>query len=198
MDRTGISIGLGCNGRLKLTPLERISDMDSENNASATDLSIKPSDEPAAEDRRSFVKKLTVTALALGSVGLTAQFGRFMKPNVLYEAAKVFKVGTLNDFPIGSRTVIDGRGIEIVRGRDGLHAISLVCTHLGCLVNPVANDPEVGYACPCHGSKFAPMGEVLGGAAPTDLPWYEMYMDHMGSLVVDASSVNRKRTKLVV
>ncbi|MBE9535156.1 MAG: ubiquinol-cytochrome c reductase iron-sulfur subunit [Proteobacteria bacterium] len=172
--------------------------MNSENNANSKTLETGSSGKAVVEERRGFVKKLAVTALALGAGGLTVQFGRFMSPNVLYEAAKVFKVGKLGDFPIGSRTVIDGRGIEIVRSKVGLYAISLVCTHLGCLVNPVANDPEVGYACPCHGSKFAPMGEVLGGAAPTDLPWFEMYMDHMGSLVVDVSTVNHKRTKLVV
>ncbi len=169
-----------------------------ENSSGETDLSVETSGKPVAENRRGFVKKLAVTALALGAGGLTVQFGRFMTPNVLYEAAKVFKVGKLGDFPIGSRIVIEGRGVEIVRGKEGIHAISLVCTHLGCLVNPVKNDPEVGYACPCHGSRFAPTGKVLGGAAPTDLPWYEMYMDHMGTLVVDASTVNHKRTKLVV
>lgn len=150
------------------------------------------------EERRDFVKTLGATTLALGVGGGAVFLGRYLEPNVLYEPSKVFKLGALSQFPIGSRTVIEGRGIEIVRSKDGLHAISLVCTHLGCLVKPVLNDPEVGYSCPCHGSKFAPKGEVLGGAAPTDLPWYEMYMDHMGSLVVDTSKVNHKRVKLVV
>jgi cytochrome b6-f complex iron-sulfur subunit len=172
--------------------------MDSENSASSTALDAGFCGEAVAEERRGFVKKLTVTTLILGIGGAVAQFGRFLKPNVLYEPSRVFKVGALNKFPIGSRTVIEGRGIEVVRGKDGLHAISLVCTHLGCLVKPVENDPEVGYACPCHGSKFAPQGEVLGGAAPKDLPWYEMYMDHTRTLVVDTSKVNQKRIKLVV
>lgn len=150
------------------------------------------------EERRGFVKKMAVTTVALG-VGVAAtQFSRFMAPNVLYEPSKVFKLGALSQFPIGSRTVIDGRGIEVVRAKDGVHVISLVCTHLGCLVNSVENNPEIGYACPCHGSNFTPSGKVLGGAAPTDLPWYELYLDHTGTLVVDTSRVNSKRTKLVV
>ncbi|HWT81951.1 MAG TPA: ubiquinol-cytochrome c reductase iron-sulfur subunit, partial [Candidatus Methylomirabilis sp.] len=133
-----------------------------------------------------------------GIGGAIAECGRFLKPNVLYEPSRVFKVGEVNKFAIGSRTVIEGRGVEIVRERDGMHAISLVCTHLGCLVKPVENDPEVGYACPCHGSTFALAGEVQGGPAPKDLPWYEIYQDHTGTLVVDTSTVNHKRTKLVV
>jgi cytochrome b6-f complex iron-sulfur subunit len=172
--------------------------MDSENSSSRPILETGLSDKAVVEERRGFVKKITLTTMALGVGGLLAQCGRFMAPNVLYEPSKVFKVGGLSKFPIGSRIVIEGQGVEIVRARDGIHAISLVCTHLGCLLNPVANNPEVGYVCPCHGSKFAPMGEVLGGPAPTDLPWFEIYMDHMGTLVVDSSIVNHKRTKLVV
>ena len=172
--------------------------MDFENSAGVMILPVEASDETVDKDRRGFVKKLTVTTLLLGVVGAVAECGRFLKPNVLYEPSRVFKVGEMNTFPFGSRTVIEGRGVEIVREKDGIHAISLVCTHLGCLLKPVGNDPEIGYACPCHGSNFTPKGEVLGGPAPRDLPWYEMYMDSTGTLVVDASKVNHKRTKLVV
>jgi cytochrome b6-f complex iron-sulfur subunit len=156
-----------------------------------------PADEHA-EDRRDFVKVVAAGTLALGIGGAVVEAGRFLKPNVLYEPSKVFRVGDPSSFPIGSRTVIEGRGVEIVRERDGIHAISLVCTHLGCLLRPVENDPECGYACPCHGSRFTMTGEVLGGPAPRELPWYEVYVDVTGDLVVDTSRVNEARTKLVV
>jgi cytochrome b6-f complex iron-sulfur subunit len=172
--------------------------MNIENSASATTLPIKTAEETATEGRRGFIKQLTVTSLVLGIGGAAVGCSRFLQPNVLYEPSKVFKVGELNKFPIGSRTVIEGRGIEVVRGKDGIHAISLVCTHLGCLIKPVENNEEVGYACPCHGSNFTPNGEVLGGPAPRNLPWYEIFMDHSGTLVVDTSKVNHKRTRLVV
>ncbi len=170
----------------------------SSENTGATILPFKASDEAVDEDRRGFVKKMALTALTVGVGGAALQGARFLKPNVLYEPSKVFKVGDLSKFPIGCRIVIEGRGIEVVRERDGMHAISLVCTHLGCLIKQVENDPDVGYMCPCHGSTFAHKGEVQGGPAPKDLPWYEMFMDHTGALVVDTSKVNQKRTKLVV
>ena len=172
--------------------------MSSEQSTSATILPFKPAGDAVDEDRRGFVKKVAAAALTLGVGGVALQCGRYLKPNVLYESPKIFKVGELSKFPIGSRIVIEGRGIEIVRDRDGMHAISLVCTHLGCLIKPVENDPEVGYMCPCHGSTFAHKGEVRGGPAPSDLPWYEMFRDHTGMLVVDTSKVNHKQTKLVV
>ena len=171
--------------------------MEFEESAGAMSLSAKDSGE-VDEERRGFVKKLTGVAVALGIGGAIAECGRFLKPNVLYEPSRVFKVGEVSKFPYGSRTVIEGRGVEVVREQDGFHAISLVCTHLGCLIKPVENDAEVGYACPCHGSTFDPKGKVLGGPAPKDLPWYDIYLDQTGSLVVDASKVNHKRTKLIV
>lgn len=152
----------------------------------------------ASEDRRDFVKTLATTTLVAGIGGAVVECSRFLKPNVLYEPSRVFKIGALASFPIGSRTVIEGRGIAVVRERDGVHAISLVCTHLGCLIRPVENDSECGYACPCHGSRFTMAGEVLDGPAPRDLPWYEVYVDLAGDLVVDTSKVNERRTKLVV
>lgn len=172
--------------------------MSSENSTGATILPFRTSDDAVDEDRRGFVKKMALTALTVGVGGAAIQSARFFKPNVLYEPSKAFKVGELSKFPIGSRIVIEGRGIEIVRERDGMHAISLVCTHLGCLIKPVENDPDTGYMCPCHGSTFTLTGGVLGGPAPKDLPWYEMYMDNTGALVVDTSKVNHKRTKLAV
>jgi cytochrome b6-f complex iron-sulfur subunit len=151
-----------------------------------------------AEDRRNFMKAVAKGALAVGVGEAIVECGQFLQPNVLYEPSRVFKVGEVDSFPIGSRTVIEGRGVEIVRERDGIHAISLVCTHLGCLLRPIENDSECSYACPCHGSRFTATGQVLGGPAPRDLPWYTLYLDVTGNLVVDTSRVNLARTKLVV
>jgi Rieske Fe-S protein len=45
----------------------------------------------------------------------------------------------------------------------GLHAVSLRCTHLGCLLR--FNSAERSWDCPCHGSRFDVDGEVLEGPA---------------------------------
>ena len=55
------------------------------------------------------------------------------------------------------------------RGEDGrVTRRSAVCTHLGCIVH--WNTFEKCWDCPCHGSQFAPGGEVLNGPAVKPLP----------------------------
>jgi Rieske Fe-S protein len=54
--------------------------------------------------------------------------------------------------------------VAVSRGEDGrFHAVSAVCTHLGCLV--AWNGAEKSWDCPCHGSRFGVAGEVLEGPA---------------------------------
>jgi Rieske Fe-S protein len=70
-----------------------------------------------------------------------------------------------------------GEGAVVRRGRrtlamyrdfDGtLHERSAVCTHLGCIVR--WNSDAHSWDCRCHGSRFAPTGEVLNGPAVSAL-----------------------------
>jgi nitrite reductase/ring-hydroxylating ferredoxin subunit len=69
--------------------------------------------------------------------------------------------------------------IAILSRDQKIGAISLECTHLGCLVNVV----DRGFFCPCHGSDFGPLGQVYSGPATVSLPWHEV-MDRDGRIWV--------------
>lgn len=64
----------------------------------------------------------------------------------------------------GGLVKIDGRVAGVFRDDAGaLHAVSAVCTHMGCMLgwNPV----DRTWDCPCHGSRFGTDGAVRHGPA---------------------------------
>jgi glycine/D-amino acid oxidase-like deaminating enzyme/nitrite reductase/ring-hydroxylating ferredoxin subunit len=78
--------------------------------------------------------------------------------------------GRAAEVPAGDARVIrDGFGkTGVFRDDDGtLHALSLRCTHLGCLLR--FNGAERSWDCPCHGSRFDVDGAVLEGPATRPL-----------------------------
>jgi glycine/D-amino acid oxidase-like deaminating enzyme/nitrite reductase/ring-hydroxylating ferredoxin subunit len=74
------------------------------------------------------------------------------------------------EVPAGEARVVRSglHKVGVHRDDDGeLHAVSLRCTHLGCLVH--WNGAERSWDCPCHGSRFGIDGEVLAGPASKPL-----------------------------
>ena len=59
---------------------------------------------------------------------------------------------------------IDGDHVAAYRDPSGeVHAVSAVCTHMGCLVG--WNETDRSWDCPCHGSRFDCGGDVIHGPA---------------------------------
>lgn len=70
------------------------------------------------------------------------------------------------DIRPGEGRVIEYRGERVAVYRDergALHAVSAVCTHMGCQVH--FNEAEQTWDCPCHGSRYDVKGKVLNGPA---------------------------------
>ena len=81
----------------------------------------------------------------------------------------------LEDIPRGEGAVVrtGGRQCAVHRDETGqLHAVSARCTHLGCIV--AFNSAEQAWECPCHGSRFAPDGQILQGPAVRPLEKHDI------------------------
>jgi Rieske Fe-S protein len=71
----------------------------------------------------------------------------------------------------GEGGVIEKRGEKLavfVDKKGEQHLFSARCTHLGCTIG--WNPAEHTFDCPCHGSRFNEMGEVVNGPAARPLP----------------------------
>ncbi len=142
-------------------------------------------EEKISPDRRAFLAKLGHTTLLLGAGAMGLISLDFLSPNVLLEPPSEVKIGRPEDFAPGSVTLLAKQKVFIVRTTEGsIHALSSVCTHLGCITGYRASERVI--VCPCHGSKFNPAnGSVVGGPAPQSLPSLELHLAHDGFLWVN-------------
>jgi menaquinol-cytochrome c reductase iron-sulfur subunit len=153
------------------------------------------------KDRRDFLMKLGIGAGVAGIATQAAASLRSLIPNVSYDAPTTVKLGMPGEFPDGLKFLPDER-LFVFREGNVFHAISAVCTHLGCTVRAEAlGQPETAqvgggamrlthrFMCPCHGSRYTGDGTNVSGPAPRPLAWYHLSLAaDDGQLVVDLAS----------
>jgi Rieske Fe-S protein len=78
-------------------------------------------------------------------------------------------LGSAREIPVGGGQIFDAERVVVTQPARGKYrAFSAVCTHVGCLLNQVADGT---IDCPCHGSRFRiTNGTVVTGPAPAPLP----------------------------
>lgn len=146
--------------------------------------------DPEPMPRRDF---LGLSALfAAGSTLFFALLGmlRLPKTAVLSSPTKQFPVVLPESLAPGEAFIPPGRAVALFRDEKGVHAVSTICTHLGCVVKA---NPE-GFECPCHGSMFKADGTVAKGPAPTALPWLKVSRSE-DKWIVDEATTVAKGTK---
>lgn len=136
-------------------------------------------------DRRLFLTRLGHATLLIGAGGLGVLSLDFLSPNVLLEPPAEVNIGRPDEFAPETVTLLSRHRVFIVRSPQGpFHALSAVCTHLGCMTGYRASSGII--ACPCHGSRFDPAdGSVLSGPAPVPLPTLELRLSEQGFLWVN-------------
>ncbi len=146
--------------------------------------------------RRDFFNEAALGALGIAGLGAAMVTYRYLSPNVLFEPATAFRVGSPDLFPLNSVTYVQEQQVYIVRLKEGFYAVSAVCTHLGCITQW---KPEAEMiACPCHGSKFKSDGTKIEGPAPSALPHFAITLTADGELRVDKLEVVHRNQALRV
>ena len=76
-------------------------------------------------------------------------------------------------------------GFFLVRDAGRIMAVTSTCSHKACPLSPKFTE----YVCPCHGSRFTPVGKVLVGPATTSLVHFGISLTPKGTLFVDRNKV---------
>jgi nitrite reductase/ring-hydroxylating ferredoxin subunit len=127
--------------------------------------------EATQTERRQFLfRGMLWTALGVLGASLAWIFEDLWTAASRFSTSRWIPVAPLNQFPLDGVFPFPEYKVAIVRMGAKMGAISLECTHLGCLVNVL----DRGFFCPCHGSDFGPLGQVYSGPATEALPWHEL------------------------
>jgi len=120
--------------------------------------------------RRHFVLRVLLAVPVAVAAALVAMVGWRSVRRSTNRAGSALVVDDPRSLP--DRAAVPYERMNVVLFRDGgrIAAISSVCTHLGCVLAV----RERGFECPCHGSRFDPLGRRLTGPATRDLPWYQI------------------------
>jgi len=148
-------------------------------------------EETAKITRREFLWYGWASSIALfmaGSAGATIAYAypRFKEG----EFGGKFFMGTVDEIEDGAVITNREGKFFLIRLGDEFKALFQVCTHLGCLVRIT---PE-GYACPCHGSKFAKNGQLTASPAPRDLDEFAVEVSE-GEVWVDTGARIKGETR---
>jgi glycine/D-amino acid oxidase-like deaminating enzyme/nitrite reductase/ring-hydroxylating ferredoxin subunit len=100
---------------------------------------------------------------AKGQVGVISNIAEHLGPSEVSSVDEIApgEGAILRDGSIGKLAIYRSEQGELIRR-------SAICTHIGCVVH--WNTLEKCWDCPCHGSQFAPDGQVLNGPAISPLP----------------------------
>ena len=122
--------------------------------------------------RRSFLNYcMGVSLLTLG--GLTAYAGgKYLLPPGAFDSEAEGEAVhiPLSELPVGRAKMFRYKGkpsVVIRVSEKSIHALSAVCTHLGCIVKWDGSKGQL--ICPCHVAAFDVNGNVVSGPAPSPL-----------------------------
>ena len=138
----------------------------------------EPLDEPVS--RRGFLKYAVLGFAGLATAaGVVAPIIAYLWPPKQATGAGGGRVAVAAtaDLPVGKGAVysVNNKPVIVIHTKDGYHALSAVCTHLGCIV--FWSEQKAVIACPCHAGFFTVNGDVISGPPPAPLAVYRVQVE---------------------
>lgn len=139
--------------------------------------------------RRKFIKGIIAAAVSI-ELGYVL-FGLVGKKKTKVDSASFFSAGKASSFENNQIYPFTSGRFYLSRFEDGgLLAISIKCTHLGCMVQ--TDGKTKGFNCPCHASKFNKYGEVLSPPATRALDILPIVIEN-GEVKVDINKPMKRK-----
>jgi cytochrome b6-f complex iron-sulfur subunit len=130
--------------------------------------------------RREFLRLATNSLLGLSGALSLGGLIHFLSYEMEPAPPSEYDLGSAEDYPQGSRTLLMHIPAVLIHNNDGYLALSLVCTHLGCTVE----QKDGGYECPCHGSKYDGKGYLTRGPSNTPLKKLRVELNETGNIIL--------------
>ena len=127
---------------------------------------------------------LVLFVLALGAMAAARQAA---------DQTQKIDLGPVEIWTPGTVKALPQFKIIVFSDKEGVYAISTICTHKGCVVN--FKEKEKMFTCPCHGAQYDADGKVGRGPAKADLTWYKVDRGTDGRLSVDKTKTVPRGTK---
>ncbi len=123
--------------------------------------SILPEPGAVRKGRRNFIGKVLVACFA--AMGMEVGYAGFRLLSTKPTGEKKPVIISLTRLPLDGKmdVIYGGDKVEVKRTEKGITAMSMVCTHLGCLV--IWEEEKRQYHCPCHDAYFSEDGQVISG-----------------------------------
>jgi cytochrome b6-f complex iron-sulfur subunit len=127
--------------------------------------------------------------------GLVASLWPKLKAGSFGTKVKVASVEEVRAMPVGTVTYFPEQRFYLSHVDSGFLALYRKCTHVGCVLPWLADDPSEDdlaakgrFNCPCHGGIFDRYGKVHSGPPPRPLDLFPIIVED-GEVIVDTGTI---------
>jgi nitrite reductase/ring-hydroxylating ferredoxin subunit len=99
-----------------------------------------------------------------------------------------YAAGNVSQLQVGELVALSNGPVAVGRDKNGVYAMTLICTHQACDMSSQGAVSAQGIVCYCHGSTFDVDGNPTRGPAGSPLQHYAVTIDASGEMTVNGDA----------